>query len=271
MAQLRLLVGTLLLRPYVFVFLVVFVTLAVLAWGWRRTLLYAVLGYALAWAAEYASIHIGFPFGFYTYISAPTADKELWVAGVPFMDSLSFVFLTFAGLQAARLALSPVAPGGQGRWDLRWTRPQQPPGWATWLLAGVLTMGLDIIIDPVALRGDRWFLGLIYDYPGGGQYFGVPLSNFAGWALLAWIIVGAFLLLDRLLLRRWWGAWKGYPGDAMWGAALFAGVLAFNLVATFAIGEVVLGLMGCAWAALMLAPLVARLPGLLRLTRREWA
>ena len=39
---------------------------------------------------------------------------------------------------------------------------------------------------------------------------------------------------------------------------VFAGVLGFNLVVTFGIGEVALGLMGCAWAGAMLAPIVAR-------------
>jgi uncharacterized membrane protein len=271
MDGLKLLAGTVALRPYVFIFMGAFMALAVLTWGWRRTILYTVLGYALAWAAEYSSIHNGFPFGFYTYISAPTADRELWVAGVPFMDSLSFVFLTFAGLQVARLAWSPLAPGSRGWWDTRWANLYQPIGWATWLLAGLLTMGLDVIIDPVALRGDRWFLGLIYDYPDGGSYFGVPLSNFAGWSLLAWTITGAFLLLERAVLRKWLGDWQSYPGDALWGAGLFAGVLAFNLAATFAIGETVLGLVGCLWAAVMLAPLGARLLGSLLPTRREWA
>jgi uncharacterized membrane protein len=266
---LELFLGTLVLRPYVFLFLAAFLVVAVPAWGWRRTLLYTVLGYALAWAAEYSSIHNGFPFGLYSYISTSTRDKELWVAGVPSMDSLSFVFLTFAGLQTARLILSPPVRGPLGRWDLRWARPATPPTWTAWLLAGLLTMGLDLIIDPVALHGDRWFLGLIYSYPHGGLYFDVPLSNFAGWALVAWTITGAFLLLDRAVLRRWWGNWRGYPADALWGVGLFVGVLAFNLGATFAIGEVTLGLAGCLWSAIMLAPVAARLLGWQPLAHRE--
>ena len=55
MEVLRLLVGTVLLRPYVFVFLAAFLALAVPAWGWRRTGLYVVLGYVLAWLAEYSA------------------------------------------------------------------------------------------------------------------------------------------------------------------------------------------------------------------------
>ena len=263
--------GTFLLRPYVFAFLIVFSILAMLAWGWRRTILYTILGYGLAWAAEYSSTHNGFPFGPYTYISAPTIGKELWVAGVPFMDSLSFVFLTFAGLQTARLILSALARGPHGRWDIRWANPAEPIGWRTWLLAGVLTMGLDVIIDPVALHGDRWFLGLIYEYPHGGLYFDVPLTNFAGWALLALAITGAFLLLDRTVLRRRWGAWRSYPADALWGLGLFVGVLAFNLAATFAIGEMVLGLAGCLVSLLMLVPILARILRSQPLTNPEWA
>ena len=258
MEILRLLAGTLILRPYVFIFLSVYLALAVPAWGWRRTALYTLLGYALAWAAEYTSIHTGFPFGLYTYISEPTLDKELWVAGVPFMDSLSFVFLTFAGLQTARATLEPLKRAASG-WDIRWAPMKYPVSWPTWGLAGLLTMGLDIVIDPVALRGDRWFLGRIYYYNHGGLYSGVPLTNFAGWALLSWAITGAFLALDRRFLQRRWGPWRSYRGDALWGAGLFAGILAFNLAVTFAIGEVALGLVGCAWSVVMLGPILTRL------------
>jgi len=264
METLELLLRTIWLRPYVFVFLATFLFMAVPAWGWRRTLLYAVMGYALAWACEYSSIHNGFPFGPYEYVSEPTIDKELWVAGVPFMDSLSFVFLAFAGLQMARLALEPLARGARGAWDVRWAQPGRLPGWPVWLLGGLLTMGLDWVIDPVALRGDRWFLGDIYNYNEAGQYFGVPLTNFGGWLFLALAITGVFLLVDRWLLRgrsperKGWGDWRGYPADAVMGAGLFTGVLVFNLGITFAIGEVVLGLVGCLWAAGMVGPIAIR-------------
>lgn len=258
MHSLELLLHTVWLRPYVFVFLVVFLAMAVPAWGWRRTLVYSVMGYALAWGAEYSSIHNGFPFGRYDYISTPTLDKELWVAGVPFMDSLSFVFLSFAGLQMARLALQPLAHGPLGRWDLRWADPARPMGWHTWALGGFLTMAMDVVIDPVALQGDRWFLGGIYSYPNGGQHFGVPLSNYGGWALLALAIIGLLLVVDRWFIRRLCGEWRGYPADAVVGAGLFVGVLVFNLAITFAVGETVMGLAGCAWSVLIAGPILAR-------------
>ena len=47
-------------------------------------------------------------------------------------------------------------------------------------------MWLDVVIDPLAVRGDRWFLGRIFYYPEPGWYFGVPIANFVGW-----VVVGA--------------------------------------------------------------------------------
>jgi uncharacterized membrane protein len=260
MEGIRLLVSTILFRPYVFIFLVAYILLAVPAWGWRRTILYTLFAYSLAWAAEYSSSHGGFPFfGSYRYIQEPTREKEIWVAGVPFMDSLSFVFLTFAGLQMARLASEPLRLGRGGHWDVRWAIPESLIGWKTWVLAGLLTMGLDVVVDPLALRGERWFLGQIYEYTHNGIYFGVPLSNFAGWALLGWGILGVLALLERSVLSRRLGAWRGYVADALLGGMLFAGILIFNLWMTFSIGKISLGLLGCAWSACMLVPVLRRL------------
>ncbi|HZD56192.1 MAG TPA: carotenoid biosynthesis protein [Anaerolineales bacterium] len=257
--MINLLAGTILLRPYVFLFLLAYLALAVPAWGWRRTASYALLGYVLACLAEYSSIHNGFPFGLYTYISGPTAKQELWVAGVPFMDSLSFVFLTFTGLQLARLMFEPLARGPRGRWDLRWAQPAASPRWYVWASAGLLTMGMDVIIDPLALRGGKWFLGQIFYYPPGGEYFGVPITNFLGWALLSWIITSVFLLLENRFFNRIWGVWRGYPADALGGMGLFIGVMVFNLTITFAIGEITLALASSLIFLGMLAPLLARL------------
>jgi hypothetical protein len=82
----------------------------------------------------------------------------------------------------------------------------------------------------------------------------VPLANFAGWAVLAWTITGAFLLLERWVLRRSFGSWRSYPADAWPGGALFAAVLGFNLAVTWGIGQTGMAVAGCLWALLMLAP-----------------
>lgn len=239
----RLLAGTLILRPYVFLFLACYLALATLHLGLGRTLAFLVLGYLVAWLTELSSIHTGFPFGLYIYIPA-TVDRELWVAGVPFMDSLSYVFLAYASFTLALLALS------RGRWqEGRFSLENEETLWSSWrttVLGASLMMTLDVVIDPVALRGYRWFLGQIYGYPQPGVYFGVPLSNFAGWFLVALVMIR---LLQGLAVRLpdtpWWNLGRRrVPFQAFLGPGLYLGVLAFNLFMTFWIGEHTLGWVG---------------------------
>jgi putative membrane protein len=202
--------GTLLLRPYVFGFLVAFLVAARADLGWIRTLAFAACVWPVAWVAEFASTRVGIPFGLYHYTEA-TRGQELYVANVPFFDSLSFVFLAYAALCVARLVLR----GGAA------ARPRLA------VAAGVLMMLLDVVIDPLAVRGDRWFLGRIFYYPDGGAYFGVPLSNFLGWIAVGAVGVGAYLLV------------AGAPteGRPWQGLALYYAVLVFNLGVTLWIGE----------------------------------
>src|SRR5437899_4542529 len=91
MAFLRLLLGTLVLRPYVFVFLAVYLLAAVSRMGWAKTAAFSAVAWVIAYAAEFSSTRNGFPFGLYVYVDA-TRDRELWLANVPFFDSLSFTF-----------------------------------------------------------------------------------------------------------------------------------------------------------------------------------
>ena len=103
----HLLLSTIALRPYVFIFLASFLFIAIVNFGLRTTLLFTVLTYAVSLACEWSSIHNGFPFGLYHYIDA-TRAREIWVFGVPFMDSLSFTFLAFASYTVALLLSSPA-------------------------------------------------------------------------------------------------------------------------------------------------------------------
>jgi putative membrane protein len=103
-------------------------------------------------------------------------------------------------------------------------------------------MLIDVVIDPVALRGDRWFLGKIYEYPTPGIYFGVPLTNFLGWGVVGLLIVGLFQRFDRTLSEDVTSGLGVRP--ILRGAALYFLILVFNLGMTFAIGEYLLGTVG---------------------------
>jgi uncharacterized membrane protein len=208
-----LLVGTVMLRPYVFVFLVIFLLAGGWDLGWRRTLLFGGWVWPAAWIAELSSTRTGIPFGLYHY-TQDTRHVELFMSNVPLMDPLSFTFLAYASFCLARRVLARRIPSMT----------------EVTLLSALLMMLLDVVIDPLAVRGDRWFLGRIFYYPEGGPYFGVPLSNFLGWFIVGVVAVGGYLCLRRspetVAMTRVWP-----------GIALYYAVLAFNLVMTAWIGE----------------------------------
>ena len=172
--------GTVAMRPYVFAFLAAYLFIASAHLGWRKTIIFTVVGYLIAFVSEVCSINTGFPYGWYYYLDA-TKDRELWIAGVPFFDSLSYVFLAYCSYTAALIAVAPVKITG-GRMTLLETRAIRK-SLTVLILAALFQVFLDIIIDPVALQGNRWFLGQIYGYREAGAHFGVPISNYAGWLL----------------------------------------------------------------------------------------
>ena len=241
MEILKLLAGTVWLRPYVFVFLAAHLFVGTLYMGGRRILVFTVWAYAIAWCSEFASIHTGFPYGLYQYIET-TAGQELWIGGVPFMDSLSYSFLAFFSYHTAVFLASPV----ELRNGTVLSRQDERVRYSIWtvLLAAFLMTFLDILTDPVAHEGERWFLGKIYDYAADGYFFHIPQSNFAGWFLVSFIIIGGFLLLDKHVLR------KRFPADfprsprfyqPLLGILCYLSVMLFNVSVAFMIGEYGLG------------------------------
>ncbi|MFN0084167.1 MAG: carotenoid biosynthesis protein [Blastocatellia bacterium] len=244
----QLLLGTIAYRPYVFVFFSCYLFLAITHLGRRRTALFSVIAFLVAFVSEWSSAvaATGIPFGLYYYIDT-TSHWELWLAGVPFMDSLSFTFLAYVSWELATMLL--------GRLDAGWRDVQVVNAetvrrsWRATLLASFLMMYLDIIIDPVALLGDRWFLGRIYYYPEGGGYFGVTLANFLGWYVVCFAILRLYLALERSLSRylrpaAGSGGVRRYRYKGLGAAGLYFGVLGFNLFMTFRIGERMLGIVG---------------------------
>jgi uncharacterized membrane protein len=245
------LLNTVLLRPYVFVFLAVYMLGCSMHFGLKRALTFGVFGYLVTWVSEFSSIHTGIPYGLYYYIES-TKGYELWVFGVPFMDSLSYVFLAYASYSMALFTVAPVI-SSRGLFYLLETKAIRNSLFTT-LLGSIYFVYLDIIIDPVALQGSRWFLGQIYGYPGGGVYFGVPISNFAGWVVVGFILILVFQKIDAFMSRKGITDHASKPSGLAHsiGPGLYAGILAFNIFMTFHIGETNLGWVGLFIVALPL-------------------
>ena len=241
MEILSLLWGTVILRPYVFIFLAVYLTIAILNMGVLRSVLFTILAYGIAFVCEYSSTRNGFPFGYYSYIDT-TRDQELWISNVPFMDSLSFSFLIYVSYTLSLFLWAPLKRNG---WDIQWgdIGPIKH-SFKVIASASILCMLMDVIIDPVAFLGDRWFLGKIYFYREPGEYFHIPLTNFAGWIFVAAATLTCFAALNTWLDRIIPPKEKQIAFQALLGPGLYFGVLAFNLGVTFYIGEILLGVWG---------------------------
>jgi uncharacterized membrane protein len=236
---------TLILRSYVFLFLGVALTVAVRLMGFTRTAVFFFTTWIVAFVCEFSSTRTGIPFGWYFYNDS-TRGQELYISNVPIMDSLSFTFLLFASYCVSIILFS----SRRLSYDLAIrTSPR------ILAVSTLLFMLIDVVIDPVALRGDRWFLGKIYEYPQPGLHFGVPLMNYVGWAVVGVIALGLYQQIDRRMRDH--PARQDYQrmqaNLLLVGGALYYVVLAFNLAMTFWIGEWLLG-----WSGILLfLPLTA--------------
>ena len=248
-------------RPYVFAFLAAFLFSAIMLIGWSRTWRFWLISWITAFVCEYSSTRNGIPFGWYHY-NGSTIGQELYISNIPFMDSISFSFLLFASYCLALLLLLPMAPG-QRKPGFQLPRLTFALGdrtsWQVFALTVLFFAFIDMVIDPVALRGDRWFLGKIYYYPDPGVHYGVPMANYAGWAVVGAISLLIYFPLDRRLASALPPQTPSPTHRLLLGAGLYYGVLIFNLAVTFWIGESLQGTTG----VLMYVPVTAIL--LLRL------
>jgi putative membrane protein len=264
MEYLTLFIKTIQFRPYVFLFLAAFLFAAFRLIGWPRTWRFWLISWATAFVCEYSSTRNGIPFGWYHY-NGSTIGQELYFSNIPFMDSISFSFLLYAAYSVALCLLLPVEapsnPSDHSLVALRFGREART-SWRVLGLTAFLYAFIDMVIDPVALRGDRWFLGKIYYYPEPGWHFGVPTANYIGWAVVGLISLSMYFPLDQRLpdVR------SRPPGvltrHLLLGVGLYYGVLAFNLTMTFWIGEFLLGMSGLLMYVPVTLWLLVRLFGL---------
>jgi bisanhydrobacterioruberin hydratase len=130
--------------------------------GPRRALSSLLALSVFAYAIESLGVATGFPYGrfFYGEALGPT------VAGlVPFLLPVSYVPLVLGAVAAA------------------WGGPRL----LHVAFSALILVWMDTVLDPGATSLGFWV------WPGGGAYYGVPASNFAGW-LLSGALAAALLL-----------------------------------------------------------------------------
>jgi putative membrane protein len=188
----------------------------------RRAALAVSALVAYSYGIEYLGVHTGVPYGEFYY----GVDLGPTLAGVPLGLPVFFIPLVMNAYLLVALLLGE--------------RARSRPLRLVSVIAAVLAM--DLVLDPGAVALGFWV------YPDGGLYYGVPLSNYAGWVLSATVAVVALdvAFSRRALLRRLsetefmlddlvsfvilWGAINAWFGN--WLAVLVACGFGVGLVRT---------------------------------------
>ncbi|MCA1830594.1 MAG: carotenoid biosynthesis protein [Actinobacteria bacterium] len=129
-----------------------------------RALRFIMIAFAVTLAAEYSSTRWGVPFGRYDYIAR---GDELSISNVPVFVPLCWGIVVWG----ARGLAHPLR------------------GWRLALAGGLAAAIIDLVIDPITLRGSEWFQGPLYAYRARGWWFGVPWSNYGGWIVVSAIVI----------------------------------------------------------------------------------
>jgi uncharacterized membrane protein len=144
---------------------------------WRGILTFVILCLVIGNIFENVGVRTGFPFGHY-YFTDVMGPKIL---AVPIMLGLEYVGMAYLSWTLARLILGYLGT------PLAGSRVVTLP-----LVAALIMVAWDLCLDPVWSTVVRAWI-----FTSGGAYFGVPISNFAGWYLTVYIIYQIFALFQR--------------------------------------------------------------------------
>jgi len=143
----------------------------------RGILVFAAICLVIGNIIENIGVFTGFPYGHYQFL--PLMGPQL--VRVPILLGLAYIGMAYVSWTLARLILGATA-----------SRPIGTQLITVPILAAVIMTAWDFAQDPVwstLLHAWRW--------RDGGIWFGVPLTNYAGWLLTVFLIYFAFALYLR--------------------------------------------------------------------------
>src|SRR6266545_2834106 len=160
------------LLPFVFVFVHGSVN-----YRFRYMVVFAAITLVVSNIFENMSILTGFPFGHYYYTDG--LGPKLFL--VPILIGLAYLGTGYLSWTLARVILG--------------AREQRLPGYFIFtvpVLASFIMVSWDLSFDPIASTiNHNWI------WQQGGNYFGVPFSNFMGWFLTVFVFFQLFALYLR--------------------------------------------------------------------------
>lgn len=180
------------------------------AWGWAQAWRTFALVAVVTWGAEAVGSKTDFPFGAYHYTD--TLQPQLF--GVPMLIPIAWFMLLPSAWALAQAIL------------LRWTRLSLA------IVSALAFTAWDLFLDPQMVTWNFWQWERV------GEYYGIPLENYAGWLLVSglttYLINPRPLPLPQLALIYacvWWlqsmglAFFWGQPAPAFWGFTAMLSVL----------------------------------------------
>jgi putative membrane protein len=135
--------------------------------GWKRAVAFLAIAFSISLLFESLGVVTGYVYGPYHYTDT-LGPKFLGL--VPFLIPLAWFMMLYPCLVIAEVLL----PKG---WKSAWLRRLAVAG-----LGGVIMTAWDLALDPLMVTSNRW----VWEVK--GSYFGVPLLNYWGWWLTAFVV-----------------------------------------------------------------------------------
>lgn len=193
--------------------------------GWRKTVIFAVVSYVLSLSFELIGTGTGWPFGNYEYTSFlgyKVLDR------VPYTIPLSWFYMGLASYLLGTVMADFLGVRRRMVWSL---------ALGTWFLTV-----WDLVLDPAMAHESLSIQFWIWDES--GPYFGMPIKNFIGWSLTGLV----FMVVSRVL----WGEGARLPAAQMRiPLGVYAANLAFAMVLSAGVGL---------WLPIVLATVLGLLP-----------
>lgn len=167
--------------PFITIKAIMFVPMIVFAWihgtqryGLKNMIIWFVITWVVSNGFESLSVHTGFPFGYYYYCRMPGPR----VLDVPLIIMAMYFALSYTSWTVAQI--------------ITWNFGKKIVGIYKIIIPGttafIMTM-FDLSSDPQASTiSSDWV------WVNGGAYYGVPISNFAGWVFVVYVFMQIFTL-----------------------------------------------------------------------------
>lgn len=148
--------------------------------GFKRSILFIAISFAVAFGLETLSMKTGYPYGHFRH----NLDTVM-VGSVPLVACFMYFPLIAIGWVYGDMIVKSVPVTKSSETILRI------------LIASLVTATIDLLVDPILTLVFRF-----WDYPNGGGIFGVPMTNIVGWMANTVLTLTIFELISNKNWKR---------------------------------------------------------------------